>query len=65
MPDPDSGELLAAVRKPSFVPEPDTRMIWPSAIVLSGCAGATFGQVKLRPSAVTVLPGAFRKSWFR
>ena len=57
MPLPDSVELLAEVRNPSLDPEPLTSKICPSAIVLSGCADGTLGQVKPRPSAVTDAPG--------
>src|ERR1700733_556798 len=57
VPEPDSAELLAEATKPSLEPDPDTRMICPSAIVLSGWAEGTFGHVNASPSALTVAPG--------
>ena len=54
---PDSAELFAEARKPRLAPEPEIAIVWPSAIVLSGSADATFGQVKLRPPAETGAPG--------
>src|SRR5579863_3983108 len=57
-PVPDSAELLAAARKPRLDPEAESAIVWPSAIVLSGWADATFGQVNVRPPAVTEPPGA-------
>src|SRR5580693_9041553 len=43
--------------KPSVVPDPDTATVCPIAIVLSGSADATLGQVNDRPPALTVEPG--------
>src|SRR5579863_3637457 len=56
-PVPDSAELLAAARNPRLDPEPENAMVWPSAMVLSGCADGTSGQVNVRPPAVTEPPG--------
>src|SRR6266851_106659 len=56
-PVPDSAELFAEATNPRRDPEPEIVIVWPCAIVLSGCAAGASGQVKLSPSAVTAAPG--------